>query len=157
MLWCSSPAGRPADECLAAHTSPTPTTSNPTGLLRDPRPHRRRWPTSCTTARSTAECPLACSWARRWAAGRAGADWEVLSGLQKAPLKLGGNGLHCPTAGLFDMLHLRAVLSVAHLCCSMCPSLQELEAVGAGPELDRMVAEFEASRKAKQAAGAGRR
>ncbi|KAI7837698.1 hypothetical protein COHA_008491 [Chlorella ohadii] len=33
---------------------------------------------------------------------------------------------------------------------------QELEAVGAGPELDRMVAEFEASRKAKQAAGAGR-
>lgn len=36
------------------------------------------------------------------------------------------------------------------------PPLQELEAVGAGPELDRMVAEFEASRKAKQAATSGR-
>lgn len=35
---------------------------------------------------------------------------------------------------------------------------QELEAVGAGPELDRMVAEFEASQAAKKkAAAAGRR
>ena len=37
--------------------------------------------------------------------------------------------------------------------------VQELEAVGAGPELDRMVAEFDAARakKAGATAGAGRR
>lgn len=36
---------------------PAPTQPNPTQPCRP-----RRWPTSCTTVRSTAACPLACSW-----------------------------------------------------------------------------------------------